>query len=72
SNNFFTTPSAIGFDGDVTEDNFIDAADFRLWKDHAPPEALAALAHLSAPEPAAAGLLLAAGLTLAARRRRLA
>lgn len=72
SDNFFSTPSAIGLDGDVTEDNFIDAADFRLWKDSASPAVIAQFEALSAPEPAAAGLLLAAGLPLLTRRRRLA
>jgi hypothetical protein len=53
SNNFYTAPSAIGLNGDVTADNFVDAADFRLWKSVAPAAVLAQYEALSAPEPSA-------------------
>lgn len=52
SDNFFTVPSAGGLDGDIVPNNFVDAADFRLWKDSAPAEVLAQFYALSAaPEP---------------------
>lgn len=70
SDNFFTTPSAIGADGDVVADNFVDEKDFRLWKSVASPAVLAEFAALNAPEPTALALACISIAVLGRRRCR--
>lgn len=58
SDNFLSVPSSPGLDGDIVIDNFVDAADFRLWKDYpGMAEALAAYIGQPVPEPATVALL---------------
>lgn len=71
SNNFLKVPSALGLDGDIVADNFVDAADFRLWKNSVSPGLLAQINGGTVPEPATVvTLAVAAALGLAVRRCR--
>ncbi|WP_442484984.1 hypothetical protein [Aeoliella sp. SH292] len=71
SNNFLKVPSALGLDGDIVADNFVDAADFRLWKNSVSPGLLAQINGSNVPEPATVvTLAVAAGLGLVVRRYR--
>ncbi|MCG8449608.1 MAG: PEP-CTERM sorting domain-containing protein [Pirellulales bacterium] len=58
SNNFFSTPTVLGTNGDIDFSGFVDGADFRMWKDlpHDPDPPLATNVE-AVPEPTA--LLLA-------------
>ncbi|TWT75526.1 hypothetical protein Pla123a_30360 [Posidoniimonas polymericola] len=69
SNHFFTTPSAIGLDGDVEPDNIVDEKDFRLWKSVASASVLAEFAALGVPEPSTLALIGVSMGLLAGRRR---
>lgn len=68
SDNFLTTPSAFGEDGDIDFSGFVDEADFRLWKNIEPkdPDQLSGVE--AVPEPTAL-MLAAAGLLMVGRRR---
>lgn len=71
SNNFLKVPSALGMDGDIVADNFVDAADFRLWKNSVSPALLAQVNGTAVPEPATVVMLaVLAALGLAVRRHR--
>lgn len=69
SDNFFTTPSATGLDGDVLADNIVDEKDFRLWKSVASASVLAEFAALNVPEPTTLALAIVSLGLLASRRR---
>ncbi len=71
SDNFLKVPSGLGLDGDIVADNFVDAADFRLWKNSVSPQLLAQISGVTVPEPATfATLAMIAALGFAVRRRR--
>ena len=72
SSNFLSVPSAIGLDGDIVPDNYVDSADFRLWKDRAPASALAEFYAQQVPEPSSVVLLAllgVCGFQMCVRRR---
>lgn len=69
SNSF--TAQAFGKNGDVDDNGFVDFADFQQWKTNFPGGVAAAEAAIAAlPEPSSFGMLILAGMGLAARRRR--
>lgn len=69
--NFFTNQS-FREDGDLTEDGFVDFADFREWKDNVPGGSSLVLAELlgaTVPEPSS-GLLLTGSIAILMTTRR--
>ncbi|QDU55902.1 discoidin domain-containing protein [Aeoliella mucimassa] len=72
SDHFLQVPSALGLDGDIVADNFVDATDFRYWKQHVPASLLAQIEGVAVPEPASLtglGILVVLGYGLRLRRR---
>ena len=68
SNHFLRVPSAAGADGDLDASNFVDAADFRIWKNIASPAVLAQLNGLQIPEPTSLAIAAVAVMLLGGRR----
>ena len=68
SDHFLRVPSAAGADGDLDASNFVDAVDFRIWKNIASPAVLAQLNGLHIPEPNSLALAAAAVMLIGARR----
>jgi len=69
ANNFLSTPSAARFDGDLDSSGFVDAADFRIWKNIAPAALVAQVYGTAVPEPATLSIAVVA-LALGCRLRR--
>ena len=67
--NLFTNVASRAL-GDLNSDGTVNFSDFRLWKSAASAEVLAEVGAFPVPEPATCGLVAAAGLGLAAFRRR--
>lgn len=67
SDHFLTAPSVAGADGDINASNFVDAADFRMWKNIASPEVLAQLNGAQVPEPASLAVAAVAVMLIGGR-----
>lgn len=69
ANNFLSVPSSVRADGDLDSSGFVDAADFRIWKDIAPAALVAQVYGTAVPEPATLSIA-AVALALGCRLRR--
>lgn len=68
SDHFLRVPSAAGADGDLDASNFVDAVDFRIWKNIAPAAVLAQLSGVEVPEPTSLAVAATAVMLFGGRR----